>query len=358
MKPQGKILTILIILIVVTIAVLSLTQEQEDAQQDPIIIGAILPLSGPASEIGNAHLTGLKWKLDELKEKGINIELFVEDSQTNPNQAVTAIRKLIDVNEIDAVFVSLSSDSLAIKPITEERGVFMLSNATHPQLLVDSNYIIRHSFLAENDAQAIAKHISSRGIRSVGLMYQQDEWGNAYNKELEKIFAKTGINFYSEQINHRSADFRTQIGKVISKGSPDAFVFVAIGPASGLLIKQTRELGYQGDIYSSPGLVVTSDGITTAGKFAEGTYYSTFEENQEFSSDYEEKFGVKPPLIAFWQYTDAELLLHAINRTNSKNAGDLVRFIKNMGEFNGTYETIKITEDGNAIIPTNIKIWK
>ncbi|MCS7256844.1 MAG: ABC transporter substrate-binding protein, partial [Thermomicrobium sp.] len=65
---------------------------------EPMRIGVLLTLSGPASPNGEANLRGIQLAFEEAGNAigGRPFELIVEDSGGNPEQALTKIRQLVE----------------------------------------------------------------------------------------------------------------------------------------------------------------------------------------------------------------------------------------------------------------------
>src|SRR5262245_19404577 len=77
------------------------------AQTGPIRLGALNPLTGAGGNYGPSMRKAIEWVIAEVNAaggvQGRQIQLFAEDSQTNPEAAVRAARKLIDVDKVGAI---------------------------------------------------------------------------------------------------------------------------------------------------------------------------------------------------------------------------------------------------------------
>jgi len=190
---------------------------------------------------------------------------------------------------------------------------------------------------------------------TIGVLYQNDDIGIAFTNAAKEM--TTGNTFIAEPVDAKSADFRTNIAKLLEK-RPSAVVIYILGQGAGITINQLRESGYTGQIYSSQGLTLTPGAIDIARANLAGTYYLTYEQNPQFSKAYQEKFGKNPPILGVIGYTDIELLTYAIDRTKSQDPKTLVDFIKGLKTFKGTYEIVDITPQGDILIQTVIKKWE
>lgn len=235
----------------------------------------------------------MEWKLSELAEEGKPMNMILEDSQSDPKQAVSAFNNLVEVKGANVVFSTLSGVSMALKPMAEEKGVLLWADVAHPAL-TNGSWAIRHANLASTDAQSLADRINSDGIRKVGVLYQQDDWGTAYFNSLDEDLRKSGIDVVAQGIDWKGSDFRTEISKI---KDADAIATIVAGNGAGLIIRQARELGFEGQFFSSVGLVLTPDAIAAAKDYLNGTFYQTYRIDPRFAEDFRAKFGKEPSIM-------------------------------------------------------------
>src|SRR2546422_93248 len=82
------------------------------AQQGPIKIGLIVPLTGVFSANGRDVANGLAMALNQVGNKvaGREIQVLTEDEGT-PAQALTKARKLVEFDRVDVLMGPLRADS-------------------------------------------------------------------------------------------------------------------------------------------------------------------------------------------------------------------------------------------------------
>ena len=106
------------------------------AQSAAYRIGALNPVTGAGGTYGGGMQKTILFALDEVKRVGIDgrtLEVFAEDTQTAPDAAVLAARKLIDANHVDAILGTWSSSvSLAVQPITNAADVLLFHVSSAP----------------------------------------------------------------------------------------------------------------------------------------------------------------------------------------------------------------------------------
>lgn len=294
--------------------------------ESEIHIGAVYPLTGPRASVGQASINGIQLAAEDMNKnggvKGKKINIVAEDGQGNPAASVSAFNKLVEIDGIRIVIVLHSSPSLAIIPISQQKGVLVLSEATHPKITESRPLVLRHAVTTQQEISAIIDHISQykKSIKKISHLYLNDDYGQALEKNLENIISqKGGLTLVSkEHYEPEEKDFNTILNKILVAG-PDAVIIGGSGRGVGDAIKRIREFGYRGAIYTTTGLTITSDAITAAGEAIQGVYTLkfTFEQSEEyrvFSARYKERYGEAPTSTAMLDYASLQLLCYAIEK--------------------------------------------
>ena len=85
------------------------------AQDDPIVIGSSLPLTGNFSVSGEKHQQGFELCVELINEKGgllgRPVELVVSDNRSDTETAISQYERLINVDQVDVVFGTFSSQA-------------------------------------------------------------------------------------------------------------------------------------------------------------------------------------------------------------------------------------------------------
>src|SRR6185295_14137703 len=92
------------------------------AQSGPLQLGVLTPLTGAGGFDGPRMLKAMQAVATEINEAGgllgRQISLIVEDDQTNPEAAVRAARKLIDVSKVPVIMGTWASAvTSAVAPV-------------------------------------------------------------------------------------------------------------------------------------------------------------------------------------------------------------------------------------------------
>ncbi|HUG37499.1 MAG TPA: ABC transporter substrate-binding protein [Candidatus Limnocylindrales bacterium] len=93
-------------------------------------LGALNPLTGAGGSYGPSMRKAIEWVISEVNAAGgvagRQVQLAAEDDQTNPEAAVRAARKLIDVDKVAAIMGTwASSVTTAVAPLCWESKTFL-----------------------------------------------------------------------------------------------------------------------------------------------------------------------------------------------------------------------------------------
>src|SRR5439155_175664 len=117
------------------------------AQGDAIRLGTLTPLTGAGGNYGPSMRRAMEWVVEQVNGAGgvlgRRIQLFNEDDQTNPDAAVRAARKLIDVDRVAAIMGTWASAvTTAVAPLCWESKTFLttVSGADSITLLPHQGY--------------------------------------------------------------------------------------------------------------------------------------------------------------------------------------------------------------------------
>ena len=224
---------------------------------EPYRIGVMESLTGPGETYGTVANQAKELAVAEINEAGgidgRMIELVVEDSKCNAQDAITAYNKLTDVDGVKIILgTSCSGAMLGAAPLAEEDGVILFSGlATNPDIADAGDYIFRTSM---SDAQLgvdTGNLLWADGIRNLATITESTDYAEGVRRTSVEQFNKRGGTVVAEERYASDVtDFRTQLTKLLN-ANPDAIHLAAQSEfTGGTIVKQLRELGYDGPIYT------------------------------------------------------------------------------------------------------------
>ena len=248
---------IIVLALLAAFALLAVACGGGDDEEGPFRVGVMESVTGPGETYGTVAVRAKELAVAEINAAGgINgrmLELVVEDSKCNAQDAITAYNKLTDVDGVKIILgTSCSGAMLGAAPLAEADGVVMFSGlATNPDIAAAGDYIFR---TALNDAQLgidTGNVLWADGIRTLATMTEATDYAEGVRRTSVAQFESLGGEVVAEERYASDVtDFRTQLTKLIGE-NPDAIHLAAQGEfAGGTIVKQLRELGYDGPIYS------------------------------------------------------------------------------------------------------------
>ncbi len=340
-------------------------------QHDDIVIGEYGSLTGGTATFGTSTHEGLMLALDEINGDGgllgKKVQVITEDDQSKPEEAVTAVLKLIKQNQVHAVIGEVaSSRSLAAAPVCQASKIPMLSSAsTNPKVTEVGDYIFRACFIDPFQGSTMAKFaVNTLKAKRFAILTDRK---NDYSVGLTDFFRDTVKQLGGEVIAEESyaegdIEFKAQL-TAIKAQNPDAVYVPGYYTEAALIARQARELGITvpllgGDGWDSPKT------LEIGGKAVEGDYftnhYSAEEQRpavQKFIADYQAKYGGKTPdAMAVLGYDAMKMMADAIRRAGSTDGTAIRNALATTKDFAGV--SGNITMDANRNAKKNIVVLK
>lgn len=245
---------------------------------EPVKVGAVECLTGPAAKYGVPIEEGFQLAADEIDAKGgilggRPIALVFEDSAAHKEQAINAVRKLIARDHVAALLgPTLSDEMFAAGPVANQRGIPIIGTSnTAKGITAIGEYVFRTSLPESDVIPATLKAAAAKyHIKRVALLYSNDD---AFTKSGFDVFKDTlgrmGIAVAdTETFAKADTDFAAQLTKVKAL-NVDALVVSALAEAGGGLVLQARQLGLNMPIIGGNGFN-SSKIAEIAGKAADG----------------------------------------------------------------------------------------
>ncbi len=251
-KKKKSILGIIGI-IVIAIGLGSFFFFEDIVSGETIKIGVTLPITGTANEIGDQMRNGMQMAVDEINSRdGINgrpIELIIVDNETNPEKAK---KDFLEIEETHAPLLyisSLSSLSTAVSPLAEENEVVLIAlGATAPGGPKQKEWTYRYFPTADDEVIPIMRILKDFNVNNLGILYQNDEFGRSVLVAIETEFENDEGTINKELFAPDAVYYKDQIVKLQNE---DAIVIIAWPEHVELILKQIREVDYQGHIIGS-----------------------------------------------------------------------------------------------------------
>jgi len=365
---------IVAILIVVGGIWLGAHKKSVPAGKEVIKIGFIGPLTGELALWGENQKSGIELASEQInKQGGINglpVKVIYEDSQCDPKNSVSAIKKLIEIDGVKAIIGdTCSSAVLAIAPIAEEKKIPLIAPiAAADQISEAGDYIFRNFVTNSKYGIFAGKQLKQEGKNTVAVIYLNNDYGKNLAEDFFVNYeANGGKIVFDEGYNNDVKDFRTLLTKAKDK-NPDVIFLAGYYPDGAIILKQAEELNIRieffggGDAYDDLGLV------SLAGKASENFRFLSIPMGGgptfgQFSQTYKAKYSKEPPVYSDYAYDafmvmvgairkaglDTTAIKNALYETDYAGASDMIRFDEK-GDIINPKIIIKIIKDSKIVI--------
>ncbi len=298
-----------------------------------IKVGEYGSLTGGTATFGASSKNGIELFVDNLNAQGgiggMKVHVLVEDDQSKPEEAATAVNKLIAQDGVVAVLGEVaSSRSLAAAPICQNAGVPMISpSSTNPKVTEIGDGIFRVCYIDPFQGMVIAKFAKNTLHFSKGAIFRDNK--NDYSVGLANYFTESyrgmgGTIVSDEAYSEGDQDFKAQLTVIKSK-KPE-FIFVpGYYTEVGLIARQARELGITVPMLGGDGWV--SDRLLEIAQDAlNGSYFVNhyWEKDpnptvQTFVQNYVKRYNSTPDGLAALAYDAAGVLTNAMKELQQKD---------------------------------------
>lgn len=251
------------------------------AGTDTVKVGLIAPMTGPFAVLGISQRNSLQVVLDQINADGglggAQVKLEIRDSGLDPGKAVQQANEFAGDNSVKMVVgPSLTSFYNAAKGAYEQGKKVNCQPAVGAGTFDDLKYGFRSQDPNDLDVDKMLEYLKSNDVHSIGLVYEADDTGTFFDKELTEKAPKYGIKYVGVQ--HSQTDDASHVQYVQSLKDADA-IWISSNASGSKTMAAAAQAGYDGMLVGASGLQNISF-IEAAGKAAAGTVFAAA--NYEF----------------------------------------------------------------------------
>jgi len=198
------------------------------AQGGALRLGVLTPLTGAGAFDGPRMLKAMQAVANEVNGAGgvagRKLELVVEDDETNPEAAVRAAHKLVDVDRVPVIMGTWASAvTTAVAPVCWESKTFLttVSGADSITHLPHQGYLIRTQPNNELQATKHAQFIIKHGSKRVFILAIQAPFAEPTRKYLTEMLTPHGVEVAGYLVYDKDkTSYRTEIDQAL-RAKPD-----------------------------------------------------------------------------------------------------------------------------------------
>lgn len=333
---------------------------------EPIVIGAVLPMTGAVAAYGQMAWDGIKLA-HRMRPTvlGRPVKLALADNKSDNVEAANAASRLIKKEgAVGILGPATSGRALAVAPLAESAQTCMISpSATNPLVTQGKKYSFRVCFIDPfQGAKAAEFAYKVLGARKAALIIDvaQDYCvglGQYFIREFRRLGGKIVA---VAKCNTRDQDFSAQLG-TIKTAKPDILYLPNYYTEDALVARQAKELGITAPMLSGDG-AQAPELIKIGGPAVEGFKFTAHFHPKSAASALAKAFvaryhaakqagEVTEDLTGFHVLgADAYLvLIDAIKRAGATDGPKLRAALASTKGFEGVSGRINIGADGNAV---------
>jgi len=288
-------------------------------------LGFVNSITGPEAPIGENLTNGADLAVEDLRKKGIEVELSRQDDGGKQQNAMSAVEQLATGEGVAAIVGPYTSASAnAAVPLAEQYQVPLVIPAAAKEELTRTgkSFVFRLNAPAHVYAEALLDAVLALGKpRTIAFVYESTDFGTSVSAAGKELAARKGLQVVADEAYQKGApDYRSTLSKIKAQG-PDLVFLVSYVADAILLMRQSRELGLTPQAFLGGGA-----GFDTAQFEGERTISDlVFSVTQwtpdtgwpgaaEFAARYASRFGKKPTYHAACAYEAVRIAAEAAAR--------------------------------------------
>ncbi len=204
--------------------------------QPEILIGALLPLTGPAAPVGLEQQQGVQFAVDRANAaggiRGRKVKAIFEDSQAKPDVALLSFNRLADLENVPVIITAFSSVTLAIAPLATRKKVVLINPAAQSNKLENASpYLFNTIPLVKDETSAITNYlVNSLHKKTAAIVYENVAAGIDGRDDFKKAFEKLGGKVVAEEpVEFGLTNYRPTLLKVAAAKPDVAFIVITQG---------------------------------------------------------------------------------------------------------------------------------
>jgi branched-chain amino acid transport system substrate-binding protein len=340
---------------------------------EPIVIGGIFSITGPASYLGEPERNSMEMVTAEVTDKGgVNwrpLKAVIYDDEGDVTKARLHAEKLIQKDKAVAIIgPSLTHTSMAVLEVTQKAKLPLISCAAGVAITSPAKDRVWVFKTPQTDQMAVARiyqYLQKQGTKKVAILTVSTGFGVAGKEQLLAQAPKFGLTVVAQEVfGEKDTDMTPQLTKIRGTDA-QAVICWGTGPAPALVAKNMKQLAITIPLIQSHG-AASKKFIELAGDAGEGiimpagklTIWSQLPDTdpqkavcKEYATKYTAKFKAPESSFGGYAYDAMNMLLKALQKAEGDPAKirdeleKIQKFVGISGVFNMS------PEDHNGLTP-------
>jgi branched-chain amino acid transport system substrate-binding protein len=243
---------------------------------DPIRIGAILSVTGPASFLGEPEKKTLEYYVNKINAQGgvigRPIDLVIYDDGGASDKAVSFTKRLIEADKVDLLIGGTTTGTtMAAVPLAERGAVPFISLAGGVPIIEPVKaWVFKTPHTDRMAAEKVFTDMKVRGLTRIALISEDAGFGKSGHDQAVQVAKTLGIEILADEVySAKDPDVTAQLAKIKNTPGVQAVFNFGFGQGPAIVTRNFRQLGLGVPLYQSHG-VASKEFIRLAGEAAEG----------------------------------------------------------------------------------------
>ena len=362
---KNYILTILALIVIGLVLSLSINSNKTNkiGDNNPITIGAVLSMTGPAASFGEYAKNGMELAVNEINQNGgidgRKVRVIYEDDKTDSKGAVSAYSSLVNVDKVSGVIGGLWD--FTAQPI------FPLALSNKIAFISPSNFRIQDGF--ESNEQSfvmltdfnkvlgkLSDYLKQDSVKKIAVVHLSSTFGSEIGKSINQVSIDLGKGeILNESYSSMGTnDYRTTIAK-LKQSNVDTVFLDMVDVDTVTFLTQSKNLGFTPKFITYVG---SYDAFKPENKsLLEGVIVLNWQTNSpKFIEQYRKAYNADPAKSAYHSYDAIYVMAEAIAKT--KTNAEVANYIatNKFKTINGSIEFLGTHEVSST--PVEIDIYK
>ncbi len=325
----------------------------------PVLVGAVLPLSGQFALYGEPIRKGIELAFEEIKAKGdtgFDLELEIKDSQGDPELAKKELEDLYDRGAPAVIGGATTEEALTMVEVADGQDKVLISpSASSPRLSgISTNFyrVFPSDFLEGTKMGHFATQ--TLNVKSVVIVASESPYAKGIQQVFRQEFERKGGTVQDViEYPRNTSDLGGVLDRIMTL-SPEAVYLADYADGLVTLLKGLHERGFTGKILTTSS-IASGEVLEKAGAAAEGVLFT--QSNYDVDSDepqihafveaYKAKYGSAPDLYAAHGYDAMRVYARALQK-GGRQPREFWQGMRSINNFPGVTGPIQFDEQGDV----------
>lgn len=339
--------------------VLSLSGLTGCGEEESVLVGAVLPLTGEFAIYGEPIRKGIELAYEQHEARDdypYALELRVEDSQGEPERAAELLAQLYKEGAPAVIGGVTTQEAMEMVSVADREDRVLLSpSASSPRLSgISTNFyrVFPSDFLEGTKMGLFARE--TMNLEEVAIVAAESQYAKGIQQVFRQEFERNGGEVLEViEYPRNTSDLSGVIDRIMTLDPPAVYL---ADYANGLvtLLRGLEERGYGGRVLTTSS-IASGEVINNVDEAAQGVLFtqSNYDVDaddpriQEFVQAYQEKYGSVPDLYAAHGYDAMRVYARALEE-GGKRPSQFWQGMRAISNFPGVTGAIQFDEQGDV----------